>query len=306
MPDVYGMPPPPINDSSSIAGKIITDVASLANPVLGRLASAGLLPGARRAQPKNNESNVTVTNINTAELKKSNWKVSIKISDNNPIFYQSGNSGILQALKSTNGVVFPYTPQIQVNHQAMYSPQRFTHSNYTHMAYEGSEVQNIQISGDFTAQNSREATYVLACIYFFRAATKMFFGQSEKAGNPPPLVYLNGYGEHYFPNVPCVITRFSHTMPNDVDYIETDVIDVSLPNGVNSNGQNVGMMQNGRRINPETGLAYNSSAFKNKATRIPTVSQISVDLQPVYSKSRLTEFNLADFAAGRLIDKGFI
>ena len=57
MPDVYGMPTPPINDSSSIAGKIITDVASLANPVLGRLASAGLLPGARRAQPKNNESN---------------------------------------------------------------------------------------------------------------------------------------------------------------------------------------------------------------------------------------------------------
>jgi len=61
-------------------------------------------------------------------------------------------------------------------------------------------------------------------LYFFRAATKMFYGNSGTyQGAPPPIVYLDGYGAHYLPHVPCLLTQFSHTMPNDVDYIETKV-----------------------------------------------------------------------------------
>lgn len=280
---------------TDLTGRIITDVASLANPVLGRLASAGLLPGARRTQPKNNEAQVKVYDINQNELQKPNWKVSIKLSDHNQILYNANESGILSRLKATNGVVFPYTPQIQVNHQAMYNPQRFAHSNYTHMAYEGSEVQNIQISGEFTAQNTNEADYVLACIYFFRAATKMFFGQGEKIGNPPPMVFLNGYGTHYFPNVPCVITRFTHTMPPDVDYIETKT--TSTP----SRRETYTVMANGQETQIDRKLQGSTTS-----TRIPTISTISVDLQPVYSKFNLTKFDLEQFAAGKLVDKGFI
>ena len=97
----------------------------------------------------------------------------------------------------------------------------------------------------------------------------MWFGRSQRAGTPPPMVFLNGFGEHYFPNVPCVVTTFAHTMPNDVDYIATS----NQPGG----------------------------------TRMPTNSQLNVTLQPVYSRQRLhNKFNLDDFAAGKLVDSGFI
>lgn len=189
-----------------------------------------------------------------------NWKVRIKLGDKS-IFNMDK---ILAPLNSFGGIIFPYTPQIQVLHQAIYIPQRLTHSNYAHFAYEASEVQAINITADFTVQTSQEGKYVLACIYFLRACTKMFFGQGELAGNPPPLVFLEGYGNSYFPNVPCIVTSFQHTMPNEVDYMEIE------------------------------------------GERMPTVSQITVSLQPVYSKNSVTQFDLKEFADGNLISKKFI
>jgi len=286
MPDIY-----PESTNSGVASKIITDIASLANPVLGRLANAGLLPGGRRRQ--NNVKEVTTSVVYMDEqYRRRNWKVSIKLGDNNRIFYNSLNPGIMAPLLVTNGVVYPYTPQISVNHQATYNQQKFTHSNYLHMAYDGSEVQQIQVSGEFTAQDHQEASYILAVIYFFRAATKMFFGQGDNIGNPPPLVYLNGYGEMYFPNVPCVITRFSHTMPSDVDYIETSTVNLTTKDSYTIR------QGNGEETIPARSI--------NTTTRIPVISTISCDLQPVYSKSNLTQFNLNDFAQGKLVERGFI
>jgi hypothetical protein len=37
------------------------------------------------------------------------------------------------------------------------------------------------------------------------------------------------------------------------------------------------------------------------STRMPTHSQLSVTLQPVYSRARTTQFNLDDFAAGTML-----
>jgi hypothetical protein len=178
---------------------------------------------------------------------------------------------------SQNGVIFPYTPQVQVQYTARYANQKLTHSNYDAYFYEGSEVQAITLTGDFTVQNIREGQYLLACIYFFRAATKMWFGQgTNHVGNPPPMVFLDGYGTHYFPHVPCVVTSFSHTMPQDCDYVEVPMV---------------------------------GTTTATSSTRLPTTSQISITLQPVYSRKSLAEqFNLDDFAAGKLVQGkgGFI
>jgi len=85
-------------------------------------------------------------------------------------------------------------------------------------------------------------------------------------GSPPPIVYLDGYGKHYLPHVPCLVTNFSHSMPNDVDYLLTS-----------SSGQ-----------------------------RVPTMSSINISLQPIYSRKRQLEFNFDKFAAGQQLDKGFL
>jgi len=182
------------------------------------------------------------------------------------------------------GVVFPYTPMVTVTHAANYAAQKLTHNNYTQYFYQNSEVQPITITADFTVQNINEGQYLLATIYFFRSLTKMFFGADAQApttaGNPPPIVYLNGYGEYYLPNVPCVVTSFGHSMPAECDYM-----DIPEPAVTNKN-------YNPQFIN-----------YRLNSTRLPTTSQITVTLQPVYSRlAQSLGFSLNDFAAGALVN----
>jgi hypothetical protein len=182
------------------------------------------------------------------------------------------------------GVVFPYTPSMSVTHTANYTKQSLTHNNYAQYFYDNSEVQPINITADFTVQNINEGKYLLAAIYFFRSLTKMFFGKdgtanngTPSAGNPPPIVYLNGYGQYYFPNVPVVVTSFQHTMPADCDYI-------NIPDPAQ--------------------YPYQSGGGSNSVgTRLPTTSSITLIVQPVYSRLAQSQgFSLNDFAAGALVN----
>jgi hypothetical protein len=204
----------------------------------------------------------------------SDWRVKIALSSKAGYFYNDpANAGVMSPLyknpEGFKGVIFPYNPTISLSHTARYGNQKLTHSNYDAFFYEGSEVSSIQVDGEFSCQTQTEAQYLLAVVYFLRGCTKMWSGKSQRAGTPPPMVFLNGFGQHYFPNVPCVVTNFTHVMPNDVDYIGT----------TNGPGN----------------------------TRMPTNSNIQISLQPIYSRRTLHEdFNLDDFAAGRLVKGGFI
>lgn len=210
------------------------------------------------------------------------WRIRISLQPSlAKYFYYNQDNILLSPLRSTNGVIFPYTPQIQVTHQARYNPQLLTHSNYASYFYEGSEVQQISIQGDFTVQNVADGQYLMAVIHFFRSVTKMFYGKDLYAGAPPPLVFLNGYGSLYFPNVSSVVTNFTHTMPSDADYIEVP-LDQSLNNYA---GNSVNL----RRIN---------------SVRLPTASTISVSLQPIYSRTNIANnFSVQTFARGQLNNK---
>jgi hypothetical protein len=241
----------------------------------------------------------------------SDWRVRISLPANANYFYKDANNKLLSVLNVNSdqqlvrqsgsqnsrlqntsasnatpgriGVVFPYTPTVSVTHAANYTAQKLTHNNYASYFYDNSEVQPISITADFTVQNINEGTYLLAAIYFFRSLTKMFFGKdgaanngTPAAGNPPPIVYLNGYGQYYLPNVPVVVTSFQHTMPADCDYI--NIPDPAAPT----------QFINGA---PTTG------------TRLPTTSSIVLTVQPIYSRLAQSQgFSLNDFAAGALIN----
>jgi hypothetical protein len=271
---------------SSNTKSLLGSLASFGDPAQKRLTIAGLTSSVRslktspsitwlqssaaggQAGPPNpnNVSNAAVTD----------WRV--KVSVEGPVLYNlassdnmPGGNQFLTAIANTNGVIFPITPLIQVTHTAKYSQVSPTHSNYAIHFYEGSEVGQIQITAEFPVQNIAEGQYLLAVLYFFRAATKMYWGDDDYAGTPPPLVYLSGYGTYYFPNIPCVITQFMHTMPDDKDYIE-----VPAPTG----------------------------SFAPGTTRLPTQSQVQVTLQPVYSRAAVSNFNLEDFANGSMLNGG--
>jgi hypothetical protein len=256
------------------------------NPVSNRLQNSGLLPGGRQRFEVSDPASINVQFQDSMQSGYSNdWKVRISVGGAVAGMF---SQGVMAPLADTNGVIFPYTPDITIAYNTNYSTQRFTHSNFNQLSYENSEVSSISINADFTAQSKSEANYILACIYFFRTATKMFFGQdsgSASAGNPPVLVFLDGYGEHIFKRVPCVITQFNHTLPNDVDYIETS-------DSQQSTGDELGF--------------FSSVSAGGTGTRIPTVTKLNVVLQPVYSKRSLAQFNLEDFARGGLVNRGYI
>jgi hypothetical protein len=232
-----------------------------------------------------NYNNVSVPQVTYADA-DTDWRIRISLAPGAKYFSNDPTYNTLLGPLSgsvqnnawgTYGVIFPYTPQISVTHVANYTSQKLTHNNYTQYFYDHSEVQPITITGDFTVQSLDEGQYLLAAIYFFRSLTKMFFGNDPQAGNPPPLVFLNGYGQYYFPNVPCVITTFSHTMPAEVDYLEIpDPLVTATSGGVFKSGQNT--------------------------TRLPTTSQVSLTVQPVYSRTSQLNFSLNDFARGALIN----
>lgn len=273
------------NGSSSTNG--VAPVAAYAapdNPSAARLAVSGLVTGAQNALSdiagRVFNFNFVNANGNTIDPTE-DWRVRISLQPGTAsLFYNNPNNPIMYPLSQTSGVVFPYTPSITINHRARYGATPLTHANYNSYFYEGSEVSSISINAEFTVQNIEEGQYLAAVIQFFRSMTKMFYGNSRLAGTPPPMVFMDGYGEAYMPHVPCVVTEFTHTMPNDVDYIE-------VPVGVS--------------LNNVAGQQINTNNFASR-TRLPTSSSISLSLQPVYSRNNVSNnFTLEKYAAGGLI-----
>jgi hypothetical protein len=82
------------------------------------------------------------------------WRVRLRLAPNAQYLYKSDQPGILQPLAVTDGVVFPYTPQITTAYKATYSPYDLTHSNYRGFFYQSSQVDDIQLNATFTAQDT--------------------------------------------------------------------------------------------------------------------------------------------------------
>jgi hypothetical protein len=177
---------------------------------------------------KNTRAQATLQDTTNFKQRK-DWRVRLALSpgaQQAKYLYYSDTPGILAPLQATDGVIFPYTPTINVTYGANYNSVLPAHSNYKIFQYESSFVDTISITCDFTAQDTDEANYILAVIHFFRSVTKMFYGQDEfpKPGTPPPLCYLFGLGEFQFNAQPLAITNFTYNLPPDVDYIRAGAI----------------------------------------------------------------------------------
>lgn len=251
------------------------------------------------------------------------WRVRLSLAPYSDYLYNATGAGILAPLTATNGVIFPYTPNISTTYSANYDKYDLIHSNYRGLFYKSSSVGDLQIRGTFTAQDTREAAYMLAVIHFFRSVTKMFYGQDAERGTPPPLVYLSGYGDQQFSSHPCVVGSFNYSLPNEVDYIRT--------NGPNNFGPNMSNRQTPTASSPGganfAGAIRLANALLNKGaipqlpaanalrsavnntnecTYVPTKMEIDITLIPVQTRSQVSkQFSLKEFANGNLLKKGF-
>jgi hypothetical protein len=234
------------------------------------------------------------------------WRVRLSLADSANYLYKiASKTDILYPLIATDGVVFPYTPTINSSYRANYDPSELTHSNYKMFFYKNSSVDDISINADFTAQDTAEANYMLAVIHFFKSATKMFYGQdtAPRAGTPPPLLYLTGYGLHQFQNHPLLLTNFSYNLPNDVDYIRAG--SNSQWGGVSiaqlTSGSSTRLMSSGLTAGGVAkSAAFSGIASNDKVTYVPTKLSLSLTFSPVVTRNDISKnFSLKDYAAGK-------
>lgn len=258
--------------------KNIASALGLADPSTTRLNNNNLPLGADYSNlPYNSNDPKPISSMNGDE------DVRVMVSD--PTGKLIGSSPITAPLSSTNGVIFPYTPTVTFGHKANYDMENLLHTNYAHPVYKHSDVDAIGIQAKFTAQNYKEAQYILAVIQFFRSATKMFYGSDSIAGTPPPVLRLDGYGKLLMDHLPVVCTSFDFSLPEDVDYISTQA-GPSKPGAASDAGNGVG-------------TNFSDTGY---LSMVPTQLQINLNFKLVYSRNRLSnDFGMEKFVAGDLL-----
>ncbi len=216
------------------------------------------------------------------------WRVRLQVPLGSPLeSFFFDNNDLLQPLRDSRGFFWPLTPTLIMQHSAQYNALAQVHSNYPAQAYQNSRADMINIIGEFPVQNQQDAKYWIAVVHFLRTATKMFFGSDEGLdglkGSPPPIMHLSGYGDHMFQKVPVVITTMNVELPAGVDYISTKQTDLynELPHS--------------EEFAPDS---------MESQTWAPTLSNISVGLEPIYSRDAVSNFSMSKFVRGELNGKG--
>jgi hypothetical protein len=267
------------------------------------------------------------------------WRVRLSMA-NAPSFQ---NSSVLAPLKQAGGLVFPYTPSINIASSAKYSQIQTTHTNYTFQAFQHSEPGTITITAPMNVEDSTQGLYWIAAVHYLRSLTKMFSGSDALAGNPPPVIFLNGYGNYVFKNIPVVVTQFQTTLSNDCDYIAVgapasdagsssplgDIASAAsaiggiagiagaipgLGNLAGQVGSIAGAVGNlagaanavGNLLGGAGGGAVGlGGAVTGDVSHVPTKSEFTVTLQPVYSRNSSRYFSLDQFVSGGYLNNQF-
>jgi hypothetical protein len=243
------------------------------------------------------------------------WRVRLSLAS----WVSFKSSPVLAPLKEAGGLIFPYTPQITIKSSATYTSTSPVHTNYAFRSYKNSDPGAIQIIAPMNVEDSTQALYWIAALHYLRSLTKMFTGNDPKAGNPPPVIYLNGYGNYVFKNVPVVVTNIDIQLNAECDYIGCNVVG-SLAGEISGIADSLGSLSDtlGGSISGLSGLANNISeglgivgqtasvlgslgiggTTNGGVTHVPTKSTFTVTLQPVYSRDSARKFSLDRFVSG--------
>jgi hypothetical protein len=248
------------------------------------------------------------------------WRVRLTL----PTWPSFRGSAVLKPLKDAGGMIFPYTPTISIQSNAAYTPLQPIHANYKFNAYQHSDPGTITIVAPMNVEDPDQALYWIAALHYFRSITKMFSGNDPKAGNPPPIVQLNAYGSYIFNNVPVVVTGFQTSLDATCDYIPVST-HTSVAGMVNSIASGAGQLAGAvggafglqkvtdtitditDGISMAATLANSMGLGFSKGgglAHVPTKSQFTVTLTPMYSRTSARKFSLDNFVSGSYLKNG--
>ena len=198
----------------------------------------------------------------------------------------NSTDNILKPLWKTQGLMFPYTPMIQVQHATVnYGNYELAHTNYDYFAYQKTSSPTATVTGVFGAHTQEEAEYMMAAIHFLRVVSKSNFGLTDpNRGTPPPKLAFSAYGDAMFNRTPVYIRTVAFGLDQDVDYVP---VRQSVSTAV----------QPGSDPTLDDMLAN---------SYVPLILNIFVDVMVAPNPSKIrNEFNLDSFRKGKLLDKGY-
>ena len=339
-----------LNTVSQAASGAMGAVNSALGQASGALGAASKLAGAlsNLSNPAELISAIRKINIGQPGAPTSKAPVTFKDSDSKddwrvrldvPAVFKS--SPILSPLVQAGGLIFPYTPSINISSSASYDEQQLTHQNYAFIYYNSSKADSIQISAPFNVEDADQGAYWLAAVHMLRSCTKMFTGGSENQGNPPPILKLNGYGDYVFKNVPVVLKSFSIDLPQDVSYIQcapaagsvgasagsgplasisgiaagaTGLAGVAGALGANKLANTLGKVGAiggavagiGNLLSGGNSLPGGGPFGAAGNSYVPVKSSINLTLTPIYSREMMRRFSLQDFVNGKYVSGGYV
>jgi len=183
-----------------------------------------------------------------------------------------------KALSKAGGIIFPYTPSISYDNVAEYAKLNLMHSNYPIHTYKNSGISSINLQAKFTVQSPKDAGMYLSILHLLRNLTKMKVGGDPDAGAPPPICRLNAYGDFMLKNVPVVVASFRIELPDTVDYFRIGSGNSYIEDSSTPFGQN----------------------------QVPTMSNISLSLIPMYSRKEQLLFNSETYLQSGHQGKGYL
>jgi len=227
-----------------------------------------------------------------------------------------GTSGLLQPLRTTNGLTWPYQPTITYDSTVEYSSIDMVHVNQEILGYTKTPAIKMTVAGAFSVQNQQEGIYALASIHFLQTVTKMYFGTGSNLGIPPPVLLFDAYGQYMFNALPVLVTNFTVELPNDVDYVPVNLANIQTYTQLQTQTNTVGYSQ--------TQTTTQLSSYQNAASAayvasnmftsslqspagyiwLPSVFTLTVGITVQNTAKRLRAFNLEDFRTGALMKTG--
>lgn len=297
-----------VNTSANLGAALSTAISS--GDVVGAIRSINIPAGAEAIGDI-----VSAVASFGGDASDNDWRVRLSLAN----WSSFKTSPVLAPLQKAGGLIFPYTPKIQIASSAKYSAIQTTHTNYSFQAYQNSDPGTINITADMYVEDSTQALYWIAMVHYLRSLTKMFTGADVKAGNPPPVIYLNGYGNYVFKNVPVVVTKLTVDLGPDSDYIGCHVAGsmaseiASIADQVSGLASTVGGAVSGlsgitKTIGDIAGGVSQAAGILGALgvpgvsgggmAHVPTKSQFTVTLQPVYSRESVKKFSLDRFVTG--------
>ena len=314
-----------VGNTINAVGSAVNTAKNLSSAVSTAYNSKGLLSAIRSIDiPSAAEAAGDIMSAISSfggDANSDDWRVRLSM----PYWTSFKSSPVLAPLKDAGGLIFPYTPQITINSTAKYTQVQTVHTNYTFQAFQNSDPGSITITAPMNVEDSTQGIYWIAAVHYLRSLTKMFSGNDPKAGNPPPIVQLSGYGSYVFNNVPVVVQSFSVQLGSDCDYIPVTT-QTSIAGTINSLAGAVGGVASAvggafglqKVTDAITDITDGVSAIATTANSIgfggsmdggvahvPAKSSFQITLIPMYSRTSLRKFSLDNFVSGSYLNNSF-